>query len=252
MIDDKTIKKLLKPRPKTPNIITVELAGWSEGERSLFGAPEQVRGLAQGVISEFDDHAHLREAHLLLLMQTGLKPNADNLIELGKARKMSGLSKSLFRRAGEEIAPDFTITLNGDQWGELEEWQQLGLLDHELMHCAATIAGKYVPGSKLTAFVKALGKDHLETCDGVTDEHGRVLVRFRKRKGDVKPGDPGYFDQPLQWRVRKHDVEEFVNVFERWGRWTPNLARMVDVMEEPDDGQLELGLASPKRGQAAE
>ena len=249
MIDQATIKKLTRKRPKTPNVLDVELAGWSEGDKSLFAAPAGVRGMAQNLIDidHVDDHAHLREAKILILMRTGAKKDADGLVTLGTARRMSGLMKTLFAREGRqgpEPSPDFTLELNADRWDELEDYQQLALIDHELTHCAATIAGKMVGAKKLPAFVQALGDDHVETCDDVADDKGRVLVRYRRRTGGVNPGETGYEKQPLKWRVRKHDVEEFVAVFGRWGRWTGNLARMIDEMDPPDDGQLSLAAAA--------
>lgn len=243
MIDQATIKKLVKPHAKTPNVLTPKhlvKRGWSDGIKSLFLANIPSMAKAQNLIDGLDDHIHLREAKILLLFRTGATANADGQIERGKANKTSPLLR-LLAGEGEKIQADFIVTLNADRWNDLEDFQKLALLDHELMHCAVTIAGKFIPTSKLMEFKKNVGDDLVEVCEDVTDDSGRTMVRYRKRKGSFKPGEGKgpegedfYHAQPFAWRIRKHDVEEFVDVFARWGAWGESLNRFVDVIEPPE------------------
>lgn len=236
-------KKTTKIRNTVSNILIPHLAGWREGDKGLFLADEEARSIAQNLIDTTEEHAHLREAKLLILFKTGQKPNADNLVSMGKSAKATGLVRLLTAGGeGEDKQPDFIIFINSDQWADMPDGYREGLIDHELTHCAATIAGKFLTDKKLKDFVDAVGKDHIETCRDVTDDTGRTMVRYRKRRGDVKPGEEGYHDQPFAWRIRKHDVQEFISVTERRGGWYEQLGRLIDVIEKADDGQLDLPL----------
>jgi len=240
------LKKMLKTRTKTPNVLTpAGLPAWRDGEKSLFLAGDAPRACAQNLIDALDAHKHLREAKLLVLFRMGIKANADGLVELGKASKATPYLKLL---AGE---PDFILTLNGEAWAAATERNDhrllVALVDHELTHCGATVAGKFIAdGKELLDFVKCLGGDHVETCDDVRDNKGRVLVRYLKRRGEIKPalagkpavagkpGDDDYAEQPFAWRIRKHDIQDFCDVVERWGAWTEIHKRIIDVMEKAE------------------
>jgi hypothetical protein len=238
------LARLAGPAKTRPNLTTPELAGWRQGERGFVRADGGTHDRAQNLITHLADHRPLREARVWLLFRRGVKADPDRRVELGRARKCSALVQALAARAGE-TPPDFCITLNQAAWADLGEVARLALLDHELSHCAATIAGRYVPPAAVADLVKALGTDHLETCTGERDKEGRVLVRYLRRVGEIKAGKPGYGKQPLAWRIRKHPLEDFPGVIGRWGPWTPELVRLVDILEEPDASLplLEVGLA---------
>jgi len=186
-------------------------------------ADAEARALAQNVIDEIEDHRWLREARVLLLFRSGVQPNAENQICLGQARRAAPLVALLGER------PDFVILLTRETWEAAAPRKRLALLDHELTHCAVTIAGKFVSPAKLEAFVAQLGKRHIETTN-ITDDKDRTLVRYVKTDADGRP----------RWRIRHHDVEEFYDVLGRWGAWDAAAARLIDLLEKPDDGQMPL------------
>ena len=214
-----------------PNLIAPARAAVRESDTRSMAIADAVdpdaRRMAQWLINTLDDHAHLRAARIALLFRTGAKPNADGQVQAGKAKK-----SGLLHRLGFEDA-DFLVTLNGDAWPGYAARQRPALLDHELSHCAVAIAGKYVDPANVAAFEATLGDDHVETHHDVIDDDGRVLVCYVKRR--VAGGTP-------IWRIRKHDVEEFVAVARRWGEAADQGLGLVDLMEPPDDGQLLLGL----------
>lgn len=224
-------KKPCKPA-QLRNILLPERPAWTDGERSLFVADNEAASIAQRLIDGIDDHRHLREAKIVLLYRTGKKPSPDGLLEMGRARKAQPRDHIGLDQA------DFCVELNADRWPELEDRERIALVDHELTHCAAVIAGRYVSGMLISQFVAMLGEDFIPTEPEHTDDEGRVLVRYFRRKGEAKAGEDGYRDQPLTWRMRKHDVQDFCQVIHRWGAWNPTLVRLVDVLEEPliDDG----------------
>lgn len=242
-MNDETIEKMCKPPKKADNVLAPELAGWRDGDKSLFGANEPARAIAQNLIGHVAGHKHLKDAKILLLFRTGQKANADRQVSLGKASKASGLIRLLSAGQDEDLQADFVIFLNADQWHELEPAAQVAIVDHELTHCAVTIAGKRFDEKltkKIGDFEKALADDYIDTVDAPED--GKVAVRFVKRKGPVKPGKPGYDQQEPAWRIKKHDVQEFVAVVGRHGAWDRPLQQFVDVWEADGDGQLSLPL----------
>jgi len=210
-----------------PNLIGPDRPSVAEDETKSLAVADAVdpdaRRMAQWLVDTLDDHAHLRAARIALLFRTGAKPNADGQVRTGKAKKAA-----LLHRLGFENA-DFLVTLNADAWPDYSLRQRLALLDHELTHCAVSVAGKYVERGNVPAFEASLEDDHVETHPDVEDEDGRILIRYVKRR---KPGGP-----PL-CRVRKHDVEEFVAVARRWGAAADRGRGLVDLMNPPDEGQL--------------
>lgn len=215
---------------ETPNVLALDRPLVEDGAKSLAVAAVDIRRLVQWMIERIPDHAHLKEAQIAVLDRCGAKPNADGLLELGKARKASALL-----RLGLGLA-DFVLAFNADRWSALSPPERAGLVDHELAHCGVTIAGKYVAQKNLAGFVDGLGADHIETCPETTDEKGRVLVRYRRRNEE---------SGRLAWRIRKHDVEEFEAVLGRWGRaglTGRRIGPIVDEWDKADDGQMDLPL----------
>jgi|GEM_PF-2719934 len=214
------------------NILLPKRPAWVDGERSLFVADNEAASIAQRLIDGLGDHRHLLEAKIVLLYRTGKKASPDGLLEMGRARKATARD-----HIGLEEA-DFVVEINADRWPDLDDREKVALVDHELTHCAAVIAGRFVSRLLLDQFINAIGSDFIPTEPEQTDDEGRVLVRYFRRKGEAKAGEDGYHEQPLAWRMRKHDVQDFCDVIHRWGAWNPILVRLVDVLEEPliDDG----------------
>lgn len=244
---------LAEPPARSPNILSPDLAGWSQGEKSLFRANEEARAIAQNLIDTVDDHAHLRQAKILLLFETGRKPDADGRVTRSKTKKATPRMRLLTGGAvGEDTQADFEITINADIWPTLDATAKAGTVDHALTHAAATIAGKYMAEAKAMDLARELGADHIETHNDTRDEKGRVLVRYLKRRGETGAGGEGYSDQPAAWRIRKHSLEDHTTVIARWGPWEGALQELVDVWAPPDDGQLALNLKDLAIGTTAE
>ncbi len=233
------ITKLTRARKTTRNILLAKVPPWTKGDKKLSVANPEAAAMAQNVIDETADHVHLREARILLLFEEGKTPNADGQVELGRARKANPIVQLLGDR------PDFIVKLNAETWDAFDPSQCLALMDHELTHCACTVAGRFVAEGKLDGFVKRLGKDLVSVQNDEKDDQGRVLVRYRKR--DEKTGR-------LAWRIRRHDVEEFVAVGGRWGAWKEDLAHLalnlqaVDVMDKPGQPDPKMPLMAGAGG----
>jgi len=228
----------------TKNVLALESAGFDDGKTVWAVACAGLRAIAQNLIDHVDDHAHLQGAKILLLVKSSEAQKAklakgDRCV-IGKASRANPQLKLLSRigRGMEQMA-DFVVWLNGDwldgvgatddrgsecELGGLTDGLRsaIALIDHELMHCSAKIAGEFVQPDELDAFVQDLGKSHIETCKDITKPDGSVLVRYYAKN---KAG--GY-----DFKMRRHDVEEFSGVVERHGAWDRCLRRLVDVIVE--------------------
>jgi len=238
----------------TPNIIAPVVEPVETGSETVGVASADLRAMAQELIDTVDEHRHLRDARVLMLVVE--KPAMAKAIEAGrrkpigkaaKARSLDRLLSSVKVAAGpdgdgveterQEIA-DFVVRLSGD-WLTAIGWplepgsDKLALpqIDHELCHCGAKIAGEFIEPDELAARIEELGEDHIETCDDVTRDGKtgadgkptkKPLVRYYSR------AEAGAY----RWIMRKHDVEEFDGVIERHGAWDRQLRRLVDVLVE--------------------
>ncbi|MFA7455672.1 MAG: putative metallopeptidase [Desulfobulbaceae bacterium] len=216
--------------------------GVAQGNTTWRGAPEGLCKLCQLIIDRVDDHRHLREARVLLLVKTNpadwKKQEKGERLVCGKASKANPLMRLLSRQERKAATPvDFVVWLNGvwlEAW-EIVETDEHGrmalvaegealrkvtaLIDHELAHCGAKICGKFKSPDLIKLEKDALGEDLVEVCEDVTDEDGNVLVRYYKK-------DAGRF----VWCMRKHDLEEFVGIAGRHGAWAKNLKDLVDEL----------------------
>ncbi len=104
----------------------------------------------------------------------------------------------------------------------------LALLDHELSHCGIMIKGTFVATKALKGFVEDLGPRHVETCANVIDKKDRVLVRYHAQDKNLQP----------VWKMRPHEIEDFVGVLARRGPWTEDLCRLIDEITKPKDPDL--------------
>ncbi len=247
MLDDKFFGKLVKPRKATKNILALESTGFDDGKTVWTVACAELRAIAQNLIEHVDDHFPLRTAKILLMVKSSesqkAKLEAGQACVCGKASPANPQTKLLSRigRGTEQMA-DFVVWLSGDYLDGVDATVERGtkctlngltdglakataLIDHELMHCSARIAGTFITPETLEGFVQDLGKDHIETCaDIVREKDGAVLVRyFSKNKS-------GGYD----FKMRKHDVEEFNGVVNRHGAWDRRLQRLVDVIVESE------------------
>jgi hypothetical protein len=99
-------------------------------------------------------HPHLAEAKIAIAWRFGWSQDADGLLKLGQAKKVSELDRDLHDY-------DFIILLNHEVWNKasFSERQMKALIDHELCHCSVSIDTN---GEKKI------------------DERGRVIYRIRK------------------------------------------------------------------------
>lgn len=246
MLDDKFLEKLVAPRQVTANVLALESAGFDDGKTLWAVAPAGLRSIVQNLIDHVDDHFPLRSALMLLLVkssgsQKAKLENGDRCV-IGKASKANPQAKLMTRIGrGTKQPADFVIWINGD-WldgigatdmngtrcvfsGLCEASRQaVALIDHEMMHCSAKIAGEFINPDQLDGFVQDLGKCYIETCEEITDENGNVFVRY------FAWNHSSGFD----YKMRKHDIEEFNGIVDRHGAWDLKLKRLVDVIIESE------------------
>jgi hypothetical protein len=247
----------------TPNFVTEPCPPVLAGKTCWKMASPFLRRMAQSLINSIPEHRHLCEARILLMVKQSIdpeqkddNPSGPKRVHLGKAGKSGARDRllSLFIpdsvHADDRLPIDFWIWVNGD-WLETlgvkterdgeTHWTEgssviyaagankiTALLDHELSHCGILIKGTFVFPKSLKAFVEDLGPRHVETCMEVVDKKGRVLVRYHAQYKNLNP----------VWKIRHHEVEDFVGVLARHGAWTEDLCRMVDEMTPPKDPDL--------------
>jgi len=257
------LARIDRPRRDTPNIIAPAADPETMAREVVGVAGKDLRQIAQGLIAEVREHRHLQHARILLVVvgkeSTARAIEAGKRVSIGKAAKARPLDRLLAsvritdeadapapRRAHYE-RPDFVVRLSLDAldaigWPKEAESRPFAaaLIDHELSHCGAKIAGEFVAVKDITDREAELGDDHVETCRDVKDGEA-VLVRYyhRDKEGRIK------------WVMRKHDVEEFAGVVERHGPWRRDLRLLVDVLVQREDLPL-LKAAEETREEDAE
>ena len=234
-MDEKTFSKLIRMRKETPNIMDIKTPGYDDGKTKLIVANNIYRSYAQNLIDCIDEHRHLRGAKILLLVReaesTAKKLQEGGYVVIGKACKANPRDKllSCIGASGIDRA-DFIVWLSVDWLDRLEgddpeiAAKTLALIDHELLHCGAKIAGKFIKADELELFVESLGDHYLETCEDI------FRIREGKRETLVRyyhTDAAGIFD----YKMRRHDVEEFNGVVARHGPWDRCIERLIDIIE---------------------
>jgi hypothetical protein len=263
-----TLETLMRPRAVTPNVPEFNRQVYNDGKRAVGPASEKLRSLAQAIIDEVDDHRHLRMAKILLLVEsseaTAKRAARGEYFTWGRACRATPLQRVLAsalasegerrrpkREAEKALDPplpgfDFIVKLSGDLltavgWFAGEESgaeKAAALIDHELMHCGVKIAGEFVEPAELATVGENLGPHHVETCDDIRDDQGRLLVRYQVWEAG----------RPV-WAMRRHEIEEFAGVVARWGAWDRAVGRLVDVIIERE--QLPEGVTLTMGGEKA-
>ena len=243
MLDLTTITKLSKPCKVMANIIQPDVIGIDDKGKRLFVAPERICGWAQNIIDQIPDHAHLKGSKILLLIkvnpQLDKKMKAGEVVVLGQASKPGPVGILLTRVGGKKAKGiDFIITLSGD-WlraaGVFDDdysvkaddmatiARAMGLIDHELMHCSAEIAGQFISKADRPLFLKDIGARHIETCEDVKcPDTGDPLVRYYTLDTDKK----------FKYKMRRHDIEEFFGIIDRWGNRNRQMSKLIDVLKK--------------------
>lgn len=78
-------------------------------------------------------HDELAEARIALVWAFAWKPDKDDHLVWGKAKKVSTLEQQFHPH-------DFVIQLNAVVWKELGDMPRKALLDHELSHCGSRVS----------------------------------------------------------------------------------------------------------------
>lgn len=242
MLELAKITKLSKPCRDMANIIQPDVIGIDDKGKRLFVAPERICWWAQNIISQISDHRHLKGSKILLLIKVNplldKKMRAGEVVVLGQASKPSQVGILLSRIGGKKPQGiDFVITLSGD-WlraaGVFDDdfavkaddmtaiSQAMGIIDHELMHCSAEIAGQYISDAARPLFLKDIGSRHIETCEDVKcPDTGDPLVRYYTLDKEKK----------FKYKMRRHDIEEFFGIIDRWGNRNRHMAKLIDVLK---------------------
>ncbi len=242
-MDEKLYEGVIAERKKTPNILSPSAAQFSDGKQTIAVANGHLRGFAQGLIDNVDNHRHLKQAQILLLVKTmastAKKIERGEVFTAGQASKTSPMTKMLSCiGSAPKHQADFVVWISGDWMDAIGITEKGGaeivvttdeltakaiaLIDHELMHCAAKIAGEYIDPDVLHSFREGLGDRHIETCPEIVNDKDHVLVRYEFCNTEGKP----------EFKIRKHDIEEFNDIIARHGAWDAKIEKMVDVMIE--------------------
>lgn len=137
-------------------------------------------------------HEELRDAKIALAWNTSWQPDADGRMTLGKCQKVSDLHREVL--AGGDL--------------ELEAYDFLIVLHREFWNDEQT-----------TDRMRRALLDH-ELCHAmpaVDLKTGEQIVDERNR---------------LAWRLRKHDLEEFACIAERYGCWKVDLEHFAQALEK--------------------
>jgi len=242
-MDDVLFKKLTKARTKTPNILAPNTPGFEEEKKKLIVARQSLRSIAQNYIDAVAEHRHLKKARILILEEyadsVGKKLDNGEYVSVGRASKAKPIDKLLARIAGKSNKVDFIIRLSGDYLKRIDcdapgegQAKAMALIDHELLHCGAKLAGEFVKPDLVESYVADLGDMHIETRKNIT-RNCSILVRFYHVN---KAGD-------YEFKLRRHDVEDFHGVVARHGGHDWQLARLIDILKE-SDGQGQFKFAS--------
>ncbi len=243
------LNKLTKPRANTPNILMVNSAPINEGAKSFEPAPKKIRAYAQNIIDTYDEHRHLRKAKIFIIIKFAdadvAKMKKAETVIIGQASKATPHEKMLSRIIGKDCKCDFVVKLSGDWLKIIEKnepdllgYKTCALIDHELLHCGAKIAGEFVdPDAKQTK-IDELGELHLQTLDDFTNDKGQILIKSYHTDKDGQ----------YVFTMRKHDVEEFTAIAGRYGAWKNLLSQFIDVLIESNN---EPNLFDTKKSEVA-
>ncbi|HSV29652.1 MAG TPA: putative metallopeptidase [Candidatus Omnitrophota bacterium] len=241
MMPETELANLTKCRRATPNVLCLSRPQIEAGAKDYDLAAADLRSIAQNLIDTVAEHRHLKSAMVLLVLErcerTAEKLDQGARVRIGHARKANGLARLLSAgqlvgtdgEQAENPPADWVVTLSEDflrlagyRGGEEGGIRKaVALLDHELLHCGARTAGMWVAAADADGVAETLGEDFIEICRDVRDSRDRVLVRHYQRDKDTRN---------YVWVLRKHDIEEFVGVAGRHGRWSGDISRLVDVV----------------------
>lgn len=109
--------------------------------------------ILEEILNEHHPRLFEVEAKVVLLWRRGWKPDRDNRLTMGKAKRASDLDMALANY-------DFAIQINAEAWSSFDSDQKRHLIDHELCHCE-------------------LVADAAEEGGWARNEHGRLVTRIR-------------------------------------------------------------------------
>jgi hypothetical protein len=212
----------MRSRDECPNVPPI-------GSQDHYGlglnpAESRVREMAQNLIDDVHEHRHLRKLAVLVLMDRKnedpgkANPSLGKHITLGKAGKVSKVQHACGTMA------HFVLTINGDWFATATTGQKLALIDHELSHCGVKLSRQLVDVEHVAELEHMARNDeghgdiYVATLSYSAQQS--VLVTWDVSKGVVQP------------EVRKHDLEEFRGVVERWGLWKSDVKAFGETIAE--------------------
>lgn len=92
--------------------------------------------LMDGIIEQ--RHPHLFGLRIVLVWLYAVKPDRDDRLTLGWAKKATDLEREQVKDKGGD-AHDFTVALNFDAWQRFGEKERAALMEHELLHCQVAL-----------------------------------------------------------------------------------------------------------------
>lgn len=159
------------PKAKKRKKVTVQLL-----KRVNAGQVVEPYKILEEIVAK--DRADLADVKLALAWRVGWRPDANNILTLGRCRKRGDLDREL-------DGFDVVILLNKEAWAALKPKEKQALIFHELCHAQVVYDSDGEPKR---------------------DDLGRQVMR-----------------------IRKHDIEEFRAVVERFGTWTQDLAAIAQA-----------------------
>lgn len=150
-------------------------------------------------------HSHLEEAKFIVYC-SDKNNNKANKVVIAEASKAPARLKA-------STNADFTITLYMMPWGDLNMDQKRACLDHELYHCSV----HYEPVKEQIGQSRQ-GRARMQI---VRDEYGRIQYTDEIKRNES--GEP-------KWRLISHDLEEFDEIVERYGRWDESIQSFSEAL----------------------
>lgn len=151
-------------------------------------------------------HTHIAEAKIVIYCSDKNRTRANKIIIADASKAPAKLKAS--------TSADFTITLYMMPWGDLDTNQKRACLDHELYHCGV----HYEPVQEQIGQSRQ-GRQRMQV---VRDEYGRIQYTNEIKRNEN--GEP-------KWRILPHDLEEFCDIVERYGRWDESIQSFSDALD---------------------
>lgn len=191
----------LADRPKKRKKVTVQLI-----KRVHAGEVVEPYRLMEEIRAK--EHGHLEGVKIALAWRLGWRPDANNILCLGKCRKRGDLDREL-----DDF--DFVILLNKEAWQGLNEKERRALVDHELCHAQVVMDADGNPKhDDRDRLVCRIRKHDTEEFKAVVERHGLwtnelaaiAQAAINDSRRPLLTDEPGGNGQPISdWRTTPVD-----------------------------------------------